>query len=298
MSNAKRRENSGSMLSWCKCEYNIDNYRSISLYHEGVTLETPSIPLPQTPPLTVLTIILRTVLNQKSKEHEIVCACGMISHKFYLEKATMPTTMKSVLHDSYFCALTKPSHGSFPHDLQAMIKNIQGKFRVEMCGSERALLAFLLCKIHSLDVDVIVGHDLFGFNFDILLNRCVVNKVPHWSRLGRLKRSTMPSLPGGGAHKKPIAGQNTALNNLIMQQRIQTVCSGRLLCDVMISAKELLTKCKSFDLPELVQHILFKKEAQTGISRDYEEEKNVGHYYNSSQLIMKVASCFNFKNSI
>lgn len=108
ITNGKRREN---QLSWCKCEYAVDNYRDISVYKESVTLDLPPIALPQTPPLTLLTIIIRTVLNPKSQEHEIVCAAGLISSKFYLEKATMPTTLnkQSCLYDSYFCALSKPS---------------------------------------------------------------------------------------------------------------------------------------------------------------------------------------------
>ena len=78
-----------------------------------------------------------------------------------------------------------------------------------------------MCKIQSVDVDILIGHDLFGFNLDIILSRCVKNKVPHWSRLGRLKRSTVPN---------SYQSKNGAANNLIIQQRVQTVCSGRLLC--------------------------------------------------------------------
>ena len=38
------------------------------------------------------------------------------------------------------------------------------------------------------------GHDIYGFDLDVLLHRISSNKVPHWSRLGRLKRSIMPKL--------------------------------------------------------------------------------------------------------
>ena len=180
VANAKRRDmegGNGSMLSWSKLEYVIDNYRTVSLYHDNVMLDNPQIHLPATPPLTILTLLTRTMLNTKTQEHEIVSVCGLVSTKFYLEKATMPTTIKNPqiaappLYESYFCALTKPSNAVFPYDLQTLIKNYQQKFKIELCGSERALLAYLLCKIHALDVDILVGHDLFGFNFDILLNR-------------------------------------------------------------------------------------------------------------------------------
>ncbi|CAF0727616.1 unnamed protein product [Brachionus calyciflorus] len=288
VTNARRvgEAGSGAMLSWCKLEYVVDNYRNISVYHDGVTLENPNVTLPATPPLTVLTMVIRTTLNHKTHEHEIVSVCGLISNKFYLEKPTVPSSMKTqktLIYDSYFCAVTKPSHAIFPYDFQNVIKSNQQKFKIELCGSERALLAFLLCKIQALDVDIFVGHDLFGFNLDIILNRCNVNKVPHWSRLGRLKRSTMPNLPGQTKRNQT----NSTANNLAVQSRIQTVFSGRLLCDIMISAKELLTKCKSFDLNELVSHILYKKDKTSILERDYEEEKNVAGFYANSQLLMK-----------
>ena len=45
-------------------------------------------------------------------------ACGLCSQKFYMEKATMPSTMKGAnqdpsknLYESYFCALSKPTTG-------------------------------------------------------------------------------------------------------------------------------------------------------------------------------------------
>lgn len=72
----------------------------------------------------------------------------------------------------------------------------------------------------------------------------------------------------------------------------------------MLSAKELLTKCKSFDLPELVNHLLVKKDpvvANAIASRDYEEERNVANYYASSQQLLKVLHLsvkINLKNII
>ena len=280
----------GSMVSWCKLEYLIDNYRSISLYHDNVCLDHPNIKLPPTPPLTILSLLLKTMLNTKNQEHEIIMACGLVSNKFHLEKATNSNSNAKnqpvQMFDSYFCALTKPSGGVLPYDFEKHVKSMQHKLKIELHPSERALLAYLLCKIQSLDVDIIVGHDLFGFNIDILLNRCVVNKVPHWSRLGRLKRSTMPSMPHGNNRNNNF---NSTTNNLISQQRIQTVCSGRLLCDIMLSAKELLTKCKSFDLPDLVNHILHKKDNASSsiIQRDHEEEKNVAVCYTNSGFLIK-----------
>ena len=35
---------------------------------------------------------------------------------------------------------------------------------------------------------------MIGFDFDVLLHRINANKVPHWSKIGRLKRQTLPKL--------------------------------------------------------------------------------------------------------
>ena len=93
--------------------------------------------------------------------------------------------------------------------------------KLEIMGTERALLGFLLAKIHKVDPDVIVvcgvimrsnfyyrslscnsikyksfsqGHDIFGFDLDVFLSRIDHNKVPHWSKIGRLKRSQIPKV--------------------------------------------------------------------------------------------------------
>ena len=38
------------------------------------------------------------------------------------------------------------------------------------------------------------GHDIYGFDLDVLLHRISANKIPHWSKIGRLKRTVMPKL--------------------------------------------------------------------------------------------------------
>lgn len=44
-------------------------------------------------------------------------------------------------------------------------------------GSERALLAFLLAKLQELDADVYTGHNISGFDIDVLLHRLQAHKV-------------------------------------------------------------------------------------------------------------------------
>ena len=49
---------------------------------------------------------------------------------------------------------------------------------VLICFSERALLSLLMTKLHQLDADVLVGHNISGFDLDILLHRLQVLNFP------------------------------------------------------------------------------------------------------------------------
>ena len=69
---------------------------------------------------------------------------------------------------------------------------------ISVQASERALLAYLLARWHALDADFIIGHNIGPWDLTILLQRLQHHKVPHFSRVGRLKRQRVPNLSGGG----------------------------------------------------------------------------------------------------
>ena len=48
---------------------------------------------------------------------------------------------------------------------------------VSVQASERALLCYLIGRLHSLDADVVVGHNIGAFDLDILLHRLQHHKV-------------------------------------------------------------------------------------------------------------------------
>lgn len=83
--------------------------------------------------------------------------------------------------------MTHPSDVPWPWDLKDALENNQMK--IEKSQSERALLCFFLAKMHKIDPDVVVGHDILGLDLPILLDRIKKENIPHWSRLGRLKRT-------------------------------------------------------------------------------------------------------------
>ena len=83
----------------------------------------------------------------------------------------------------FFCSsgIGTISLSFFAFDLtKALEKHNKTAAKVDKMDSERALLGFLLAKIGKIDPDIIIGHDVFGFDMEVLLHRTVLNKIPNW----------------------------------------------------------------------------------------------------------------------
>ncbi|CAH2220565.1 DNA polymerase alpha catalytic subunit isoform X1 [Pelobates cultripes] len=206
-------------ISWCKIEAMVPKPDFVNV----VKHLSP-------PPIVVLSLSLKTIQNVKTHQNEIIALAALVNHKFSLDKA--PPQLPFQTH---FCVLSKPNDCIFPYDHKEAVKRKNAN--IEVALTERTLLGFFLAKIHKIDPDVIVGHDIYGFDLEVLLQRINACKVPFWSKIGRLRRSVMPKLGGRGG----FAERNAAC--------------GRIICDIEISAKELI-RCKSYHLSELVHHIL------------------------------------------
>uniref|UniRef100_A0A3P9L8F1 DNA polymerase n=1 Tax=Oryzias latipes TaxID=8090 RepID=A0A3P9L8F1_ORYLA len=206
-------------VSWCKVEV-------LALRGDTVSLVKDLPP----PPLTVMSISLKTVQNPKTHHNEIVSLAALLHYGFHMDKAPPQPP-----YQNYFCVISKPADCIFPYDFKEALRKKNGK--VEIASTERTLLGFFLAKMHKIDPDVLVGHDIFGFDLEVLLQRINVCKVPHWSKIGRLRRANMPKLGG----RSLFAEKNATC--------------GRLVCDVEISAKELI-RCKSYHLTELAAQVL------------------------------------------
>lgn len=99
--------------------------------------------------------------------------------------------------------------------------------------------------MHTVDPDVIVGHNFVGFDLDVLLHRMSRLKIPQWSKLGRLRRTQMPKLQANAGGM----GQATWGEKQTM--------AGRLICDTYIAAKENLRET-TYTLTELTRTQLGK----------------------------------------
>ncbi|KAM4798249.1 LOW QUALITY PROTEIN: DNA polymerase alpha catalytic subunit-like [Urocitellus parryii] len=206
-------------ISWCKFE-------AMALKPDLVNVIKDIGPLP----LVVMSFSMKTLQNAKNHQHEVIAIAALVHHNFALDKAPPQPPFQS-----HFCVVSKPKDCIFPCAFLEVIK--EKNVKVEVATTERTLLGFFLAKVHKIDPDIIVGHNIYGIELEVLLQRINVCKVPHWSKIGRLKRSTMPKLGG----RSGFAERNATC--------------GRMICDVEISAKELI-HFKSYHLSELVQQIL------------------------------------------
>ncbi|CAB3994881.1 DNA polymerase alpha catalytic subunit, partial [Paramuricea clavata] len=234
-------------MSWCKLEAIVSKPDHITPLTEG-NLDPP--------PLVVLSVSVRTMLNPKTHLHEVLAVTGLVHQDFRVDKVAP----KDKYFQNYFCAVTKPHDYMFPYDFKNILK--KQDMNVEVCGTERALLGFVVARLQKLDPDVLVGHDISTFDLDVLLHRINACKIPNWSRMGRLRRQVMPKLSFGS--KGGFAER--------------TATCGRLVCDVKVSSQELI-RCKSYDLTELSKVIL--KSDRCSIS----EEDTPEMYSTSNALV-------------
>uniref|UniRef100_A0A8D2J7L8 DNA polymerase n=1 Tax=Varanus komodoensis TaxID=61221 RepID=A0A8D2J7L8_VARKO len=201
----KNPQISSQSVSWCAVEL-------VALKPDLVSVLKDLPP----PPLVVMSLSMKTVQNTKTHHNEIMAIAALVHHKFCLDKAPPNPTVLNLCFPPLF-----------------KLENA----KIEIATTERTLLGFFLAKVHKIDPDVIVGHNIYGFDLELLLQRINYCKVPHWSKIGRLKRSNMPKLGG----RSGFAEKNATC--------------GRMICDIEISAKELI-RCKSYHLSELVSQIL------------------------------------------
>jgi DNA polymerase alpha subunit A len=189
----------------------------------GVAKEQPT-----PPPLTILSLSIKTILNAVTRTNEILCIGALIHPECSLDK---PLPMNN-LFKSDFCVIRSPPDRHMPARLQETMETAK-RLKVEVTSSERSLLAYFLAKLGKIDPDIIIGHGLSSVGLETLQHRMSSCMVPSWSRIGRLKKMKMPK------------GRSIAYS----------LCCGRLLCDMKVSAQELI-RCRSYDLRELVNSIL------------------------------------------
>lgn len=212
--------------SWCKLELKVDQPQFITTLGDSDNLEAP--------PLTFMSIALRTTMNVKDNKQEILVA----SARIYENVSLTDTTPAEQLPSRTFTVM-RPN-GQYPVGFSAEAEKHRGVIKMER--NEQALLSMFLALLAKADPDVLMGHRLDDVDYSLLLSRMRERKTPGWHRIGRLKRSDWPKNIGKGG------------GSFFLER---TLAAGRLICDLANDmGKSLMTKCQSWSLDEMVDLIL------------------------------------------
>lgn len=242
---------SGS-VSWCKHEFSLASHKNI---------EKMPNPQPPSPPFSMLSLSLKTVLNKRTHAHEVAVASLQFQPSINVD-SPLPDDWRS---DCKQISMIRKLEGrGWPIDLLRVMQR-SGKKLIKQVN-ERALLNFLANKISALDPDIIIGHELHGFMIDVLMNRMQHHKVQFWSRIGRLKKSRFPSSSARGGLSLVDFG----------------VGCGRLMVDTQVSAKELVRE-NTYTLTHLAKTRLkeYRQDVQTA---------DVELAYGSGQSLLKMVA--------
>ncbi|MCL7024541.1 hypothetical protein MKW94_001907 [Papaver nudicaule] len=232
-------------VSWCKSEVMVDNPKDVRISSSSkVTMEIP--------PVVVTSINLKTVINTKQNMNEIVSASLICCRKAKIDTPMLASEWTGPGVLNHFTVVRKLEGGIFPMGFAKEVadRNAKaGSIILAAESSERALLNRLMLELYKLDTDIFVGHNISGFDLDLLLHRAQACKVPSsmWSKLGRLKRSVMPKLTKAGT----VFGSGASPG-------IMSCIAGRLLCDTFLCSRDLLKEV-SYSLTELTRTQLKKE---------------------------------------
>lgn len=226
--------------SHCKLEVLAEHPDMVSTASETDNLDCP--------PLTLMSLALRTAFNAQENKQEILAISARIYDKVQLGDTTPVEEMACRTF-----TVIRPHGQGFPFGFEQLaMKRKRGLIALRKQESE--LLSFFLAQVDVADPDVILGHQLEGVDYSILLNRLYERKTHQWSRLGRFRRAQWPPSLGK-------AGSNVFAERQVM--------AGRLLCDLANEAgKSAMYKCQSWSLTEMCSLYLSGDNRRRDIDND------------------------------
>ncbi|KAI0115945.1 hypothetical protein GGR51DRAFT_502663 [Nemania sp. FL0031] len=207
--------------SYAKLEVQVSDPDTISAWNDSDNLEAP--------PLTLMSLAMRTTFNAKDNKSEILALSARVYQNVSLNDTTPPA------ESSWTFTLIRPN-GAFPFGFDKLAQ-ARKKGSIILVKTEADILSRFLEQLDIVDPDVLLGHQLEGVDYSIILNRLQEKKIPQWARLGRLRRAQWPASIGK-------AGGNVFAERQVM--------AGRLLCDLANDAgKSVMYKCQSWSLTEM-----------------------------------------------
>ncbi|GAA99900.1 uncharacterized protein L969DRAFT_102320 [Mixia osmundae IAM 14324] len=228
----KNAELSDIAMSWCKLEVICKEPKDIRpLADVEPDLKNGSRERTrETPPLTIVSVSARTIMNHTLDVKEIVSTSLRIWKDCNIDDVTPIAKQPcSVI------TCVRPLTGySFPAGFETACRNQSPKI-MTVTGehAEKWLLNQLLAALHRHDPDIIVGHE-FADLLETILTRLSNLKIEHFSRLGRLRQS-----------KRPNA-----------KQAHISLMSGRLLCDLTNDSAKSMIASTTWSLTEMCKNQL------------------------------------------
>ncbi|KAE9015831.1 DNA polymerase alpha catalytic subunit [Phytophthora fragariae] len=235
-------------VSFCKMELETFDPKNVTPIAGGMA----------PPPLSVMSLSLKSVCNPNTGKHEIVALSAITETGISAEGGGKGS--KGARHTlSHFTAIRPlDENNGFP---QAYAEAVQRddrfgmkmdngtrginseRLRVEI--NERVMLSYFLSRVQLEDPDVIVGHNLHKYALELLISRIDNFKLGGlWSKLTRLRRGRLNPMNMG-------EGWN--------EYRMDDMVNGRLFCDTYVSSKELLPSQNNYTLSYLVERLLHKQ---------------------------------------
>jgi len=184
----------------CRYECTVNSFKDVK------TSELKGV---ASPPLVVMSVSTKSINNGTNPE--IVMISAIINEHVSTDGITIEKE-----NFKYITAIRPLVSGQ-------IINTDSSKPNLHVCTNERDLLTFFIETIACIDPDVIAGHNVIGYDIEVIYNRLEKLKVIEWSCIGRLKKS-----------------QYDRRNKL----------PGRLICDSYLVCKEFL-KEKNYSLVEL-----------------------------------------------
>ncbi|KAF4550833.1 DNA polymerase family B-like protein 1 [Elsinoe fawcettii] len=218
--------NAVNNASWCKLELQVDQPKLITTLGDSDNLEAP--------PLNLMSISVRTIMNEKTNQQELFVA----SARIYPNVSLTDTTPAEKLPCQTFTVL-RPN-GDYPMGFKLEAEKHRGMIKMEK--TEQGLLSMFMALLQKADPDVLIGHRLDDVDFQLFLSRMREKKTPGWHRIGRLKRSEWPKNIGRGGGSFWVERQ---------------LAAGRLHCDLANDfGKSSMRQCQSWSLDEMCELVL------------------------------------------
>lgn len=168
-------------------------------------------------------------------------------------------------------AVVRPLEGKAKVDLS---QTNHAECEVECVESERLMLEKFISKVGSLDVDFLVGQNIFGYGLDVVASRVSALKLPAWDKIGRTRRHS-----DAFSYKK---GANS-------MTQVRQMATGRVVCDTLLMAKDSMQKMPDYELPTIFEKLFGQAiPNEPAFPEDLDYTQHVCYYFDEAVVMLMI----------